>query len=345
MAIRQGDHLDGLGSSELRNFLLHMLSSDLTVEGTFGYDQATDTFRVRRASSTLVLGPLDKITLAEADVSLNSHKITSLSPGQAGTDGVNLNQLQDAIAGLAFKDSVRVATTATGTLATAFENGDTVDGVTLATGDRILIKDQSTASQNGIYVVAASGAPTRATDADSATDIRAATVFVEEGTANAGSLWTLQTDPPITLDTTSLTFVQFGAASSYTAGGGIGLTGSQFSVAAGTGLTQDADGLSLATPVTVANGGTGGANADDARTNLVALTRYAANIGNGSSSTITVTHSLNTLDILGVEVWDISSGEKEEVGWDKGSVNAVDVSFSYVPASASKRVVIAALKG
>lgn len=345
MTQRVGDHFDGLTSSELRNFLLHMLSSDLTVEGTFGYDQATDTLRVRRAATTLVLGDLSQITAPTGDVSLNSHKITSLSAGTAAGDAVNLAQLQDAIAGLSFKDSVRVATTANGALTTAFENGDAVDGVTLATGDRILLKDQSTGSQNGIYIVAASGAPTRADDANSSADLRGAAVFVEEGTNNAGTLWTMTTDPPITLETTSLAFVQFGSTSVYVAGGGIGLSGNTFSVAAGAGLTQDADGLSLEVPVTVARGGTGATDADAARTNLVALTRAVGTIGNGSSSTLTFTHSLNTLDILGVVVWDISSGEKEEVGWDKTSVNAVDVSFSYVPASNSKRVVVAALKG
>lgn len=105
------------------------------------------------------------------------------------------------------KDSVRVATTASGTLASSFENGDTVDGITLATGDRILLKNQSTASQNGIYTVNASGAPTRATDAD--TDAKVTPqmfVRVEEGTANANKVFYLATTGSITLDTTSLTF-------------------------------------------------------------------------------------------------------------------------------------------
>jgi hypothetical protein len=278
-------------------------------------------------------------------VSLGSQKITNLASGSAAADAVNYGQLQDAIAGLSWKDSVRAASTASGTLASAFENGDTLDGVTLATGDRILLKDQSTASENGLYTVNASGAPTRATDADSATDIRGAAVYVEEGTANAGTSWVLTTDPPITLGSTNLAFAQFASSTTYTAGGGIGLSGTVFSVAAGTGLTQDADGLSLTSPVGVSNGGTGATDADGARTNLVALTRYAATIGDSTNATISVTHSLNTLDLIGVEVWDISSGEKEDVGWDKTGVNAVDVSFSYIPGTNTKRVVIGALKG
>jgi hypothetical protein len=91
--------------------------------------------------------------------------------------------------GRSFKPSVRVATTAAGTLATSFENADTIDGVTLATGDRILIKDQAAATENGIYVVAASGAPTRATDLDTGDSAANSFVSVEEGTANESTAW------------------------------------------------------------------------------------------------------------------------------------------------------------
>jgi hypothetical protein len=119
-----------------------------------------------------------------------------------------------AVAGLSWKQSVRVATTAAITLASGAENGDTIDGVTLVTGDRILIKNQASASENGIYIVAASGAPTRATDADSASDIRQASVYVEEGTTNGDTQWVLTTNAPITLGSTSLSFAQL------TSGGG-----------------------------------------------------------------------------------------------------------------------------
>ena len=84
---------------------------------------------------------------------------------------------------------VRVATTANGNISTAFANGQTVDGLTLATGDRILIKDQSTQTQNGVYVVAASGAPTRAPDADGTAELNGAVVAVQDGTANRGTVW------------------------------------------------------------------------------------------------------------------------------------------------------------
>ena len=105
------------------------------------------------------------------------------------------------------KESVVCATTANGTLATAFENGDTVDGIVLATGNRILIKNQSAPAENGIYTVNASGAPTRATDFDSWTEIVGAFVSVESGTVNAGTQWLCNVVSGGTLNTTAITFV------------------------------------------------------------------------------------------------------------------------------------------
>lgn len=109
---------------------------------------------------------------------------------------------------------VRVATTANGTLATAFENGDTVDGVALVTGDRILLKDQSAGAENGIYTVNASGAPTRATDYDSQSDVLGSLVFVTNGTANADTAWLCTTNATITVGSTALVFAAFGVSSS-----------------------------------------------------------------------------------------------------------------------------------
>jgi hypothetical protein len=95
-------------------------------------------------------------------------------------------QYVDAIAnGLKWKPAVRVATAAAGTLISDFEAGDTVDGVVIASFDRILIKNQVDASENGIYVVAAIGAPIREPDADVFGELNGAVVFVQEGTANA----------------------------------------------------------------------------------------------------------------------------------------------------------------
>lgn len=135
------------------------------------------------------------------------------------------------LTGLKWKSAVRVATTAAGTLATSFENGDSVDGVTLATGDRILIKNQSTATENGIYIVAALGAPTRSIDTDSGAELEGAAVLVREGTINADTQWVCSNDGAITLGVTNIAFVQLAGAGTYTADGtSLQLSGNVFSV-------------------------------------------------------------------------------------------------------------------
>jgi len=125
-----------------------------------------------------------------ADQSMGGNQLTSVGDPATGTDAANKNYVDAVAQGLNVKLSVRVATTAAGTLATDFENGDTIDGIVLATGDRILIKNQAAASADGIYVVAASGAPSRAADADAFAELqKGAFVIVEEGTANGATAW------------------------------------------------------------------------------------------------------------------------------------------------------------
>lgn len=197
-----------------------------------------------------------------------------------------------ARSGLDVKQSVRVATTAALTLSSDLEDGDTVDGITLATGDRVLVKNQDTASENGIYVVAASGAPTRASDFDSSDEVTAgAFTFVEEGTANADSGWVLTTDGSITVGTTGLAFAQFSGTGSITAGDGLSKSGSTLNVNVDDSTIEiNADALRIkttytgqtsittlgtvttgtweATDIAIAHGGTGASDAASARTNL-----------------------------------------------------------------------------
>ena len=107
-----------------------------------------------------------------------------------------------------WKTSVRCATTANGTLSSAYANSSTVDGVTLATGDRVLLKDQTSGSENGIYVVQASGSPVRASDAWSGAELVGASAWVSEGTTNADTIWACTTNAPITINSTSLAWVR-----------------------------------------------------------------------------------------------------------------------------------------
>lgn len=153
-------------------------------------------------------------------LNLGSQLITNVLTPSAGTDAANKNYVDTAITNVTSlftsKGTVRVATTANGTLATAFANGQTVDGVTLATGDRILLKNQTSAAENGIYTVNASGAPTRATDMDVWTEVPGAWVTVQEGTAGADTTWLSTANQGGTLNTTSITWTNPITSGGYT---------------------------------------------------------------------------------------------------------------------------------
>lgn len=133
--------------------------------------------------------------------------IATVTGLQAALDA-NAAAITAAVAGLDLKASCRVATTANITIATALNHGDTLDGITLATGDRVLVKNQSSAAQNGIYIVGAS--PARATDFDAWLEIPGALVAVEVGTAGADTVWLCSADQGGTLGSTAITFTQFG---------------------------------------------------------------------------------------------------------------------------------------
>ena len=169
-----------------------------------------------------------------ADVTLNQSLQTTDTPTFA-TPTANghaaIKSYVDSVAqGLDVKGSVRAATTANGTLASAFANGQAVDGITLATGDRILLKNQTTDSENGIYTVNASGAPTRATDFDANTEVKGAFFFVEEGTTNANNGFVCTNTGTISIGVTSLTFSQFSGAGQITDGTGLTKSGNTLSV-------------------------------------------------------------------------------------------------------------------
>lgn len=184
---------------------------------------------------------LDQFAVPTAAVSLNSQKITNLADPVAATDAANKQYVDSARSGLDVKDSCRVATTANITLS----GTQTIDGVAVIAGDRVLVKDQSTASQNGIYVCA-SGAWSRSTDADTSAEVTSGMyVFVAEGTVNADSGWVLTTDDPITLATTNLAFVQFSGAGQIVAGAGLTKSGNTINAVAGTGIVVNADDIAL----------------------------------------------------------------------------------------------------
>lgn len=288
--------------------------------------------------------------LSQLDV--NNNRIVAVADPSNATDAANKQYVDNYVQGLAFKDEVAVATTAAGTLATSFANGQSVDGYTLVTGDRILVKNQAAGAENGIYVVNSSGTPTRATDANAGVELRQATVRVINGTTNANTQWTCNNTGTITLDTTALVFVASGAGSTYTAGNG--LTGtSTFSVLPnGTSIDVSASGVKIADAaggngLTVSSGvlavgaGTGISVAADSVgiDTSVVVRKYAANIGNGSLTSIPVTHGLGTQDVT-VSVKDASTHAGVLVDWTATDANTVTFVFAVAPASNAYRAVI-----
>ncbi len=182
-------------------------------------------------STTNTNGNLNLDPNGTGTVDVSSARITSVATPTGGTDAANKNYVDAQLQGLDVKNSVRVATTANGTLSSAFANGQTVDGITLATNDRILIKDQSTGSENGIYTVNASGAPTRATDFDADSEVTGGTFFfVEEGTVNADNGFVMTNDGSVTVGTTALVFTQFSGAGQVIAGAALTKSGNTLNV-------------------------------------------------------------------------------------------------------------------
>lgn len=159
------------------------------------------------------------------DISNGGFKITNVAEPTLSTDAATKNYVDSVAQGLDVKASVVVSTTANITLS----GTQTIDGVAVAAGDRVLVKNQTTASANGIYVVAA-GAWTRATDADTWAKLVSAFVFVEKGTVGADTGWVSTIDSGGTLGSTAVTFSQFSGAGTYTAGTGLTRTGTQFSI-------------------------------------------------------------------------------------------------------------------
>ncbi len=227
---------------------------------------------------------LDQMTAPSAAVSFNSQKITNLADPTADADAANKGYVDGVAQGLDVKDSVVATTTANGTLSTAFANGQSIDGVTLQTGDRILIKNQSTASQNGIYNVNASGAPSRATDMATGGNAAGAFVFVEQGTTNAenGFVCTSDTGSAV-VGTNNLTFAQFSGAGQIIAGDGLDKSGNTLSVdlkangglvIESTELAVKLDASSITGTLAIGDGGTGATTASAALTAL-GLSNYA----------------------------------------------------------------------
>jgi hypothetical protein len=181
----------------------------------------------------------------------NQNVVNVADPTQ-NTHAANKQYVDGVARGLRWKESVVAASTATVVIATALENGDSLDGVTLVTGDRVLLKDQSTASENGIYIVAASGAASRAADLAATSDAKGIAITVTSGSVNNDRVY-IQTEVPAVVGTNDLSFSQLGGGgTTYSAdGNGIEESGTVFSLelATNSALSKSSSGLTVASSI------------------------------------------------------------------------------------------------
>jgi len=254
---------------------------------------------------------------------LQAQKIINLADPSAATDAVTKQYADNLLlGGTKWKNPVRIATTTTGLLSSAFANGQTIDGVILATGDRILIKNQTTGSENGIYTVSATGAPTRSSDADSTGELTpGTTVYVTEGTTNGDKAFSITSDAAITIGTTAITWGQVGGGQTYTASNGVVLNSNNFA-----GVVTPSGGVLV---------GISGFSID---TSIVAR-KFSANVGNGSSTSISITHNLGTQDIV-VSIREIATNSGVLTDWVATDTNTVTLTFATAPASSAFRVTV-----
>jgi len=251
----------------------------------------------------------------------NNVRITNLPDGVAAQEPATVAQLRAGIEGINWKASVRVSTQGNISLAAP---GATIDGITMATSDRFIARSQTAAAENGIYIWNGAATPaTRALDMNSAVEVEQATTTVEEGT-NAGTTYR-QTAVNVTLGTTSLAWATFGttspAASETVAG--VAELATQAEVNAG------ADASRIVTPATLA-------------ASVFGTKKFNADIGDGSATSIAVTHNLNTRDVE-VEVYRNSGNfDTVMVETQRTSVNAVTLLFDVAPASNAFRVLVRA---
>lgn len=251
----------------------------------------------------------------------NTSRIVNLPDGVSPQDAATVAQLQSAVEGLAWKDSARVAAQANTNLAAP---GATVDGITLVANDRVLIRAQTVGAENGIYIFnGASVAMTRALDANTAPELEQAVVTVEEGTSNGVSY--RQTAVNFALGTTSVVWAAFGTSAGPASASSAGIVQLATQVEVDSGV----DALKVLTPATLAG-------------SVFGTRKVNQNIGDGSATSYTVTHNLNTRDVK-VDVYRNSGnfdGVLAEV--QRTTVNSITILFDVAPAANAFRVLVRA---
>jgi hypothetical protein len=194
------------------------------VLGQSGNNSVAEIALANRHLSTEVYGNITGLGQQIQALDMGANRITNIKLlPTSGNEAASKQYVDDKSAGLLWKDSVRLASDGPETLANLIA-GYMFDGIALLDGDRILLKDQAAAEENGVYVVngaVAMVAGDRASDMDASPEFPGAAMFAREGTLNADSGWVCTSDSVTTLNTDAVNFVQFSALSSYTGGSGI----------------------------------------------------------------------------------------------------------------------------
>jgi hypothetical protein len=245
-------------------------------------------------------------------------KVTNLPTPSASGDAASKSYVDSLIEGLAWKDSCRVATQSNLNLTSP---GATIDGISMASQDRILVRSQNTTSENGIYVWNGSAvAATRALDASTFPELEQAVTTVEEGTSAATTYRQDQING--TIDSSTISWVTFGtaapAASESTAG--IAELATQAETDAGT------DDLRIVTPLKLA-------------TWSGRIKKYSVSIGDGSATSYTVTHNLASRDVQ-VTVYNASTYDEVITDVTHATTNTLTIVFATAPGSNAYRVVV-----
>ncbi|AKJ72341.1 head decoration [Gordonia phage GMA4] len=266
--------------------------------------------------AAVIASRLDEFAAPTTAVSMGTQRITNLATGTGAADAVTKAQL-DAVAavanaaasGIAIKNAVRAVAKTNITLTGA----QTIDGVAVVAGDRVLVAGQTSAAANGIYLAAA-GAWSRTTDADETGELAPGTlVAVREGTTEADTLWGLVSDAAITVGTTNQTWTRMVAGSTgeiITAGNGLTKTGNTLSVLpkASGGITVDGTGIAVDSTIA----------------------RTASGTVPAGSTNATITHNLGT-DSAQITIWEASTGKQVMVEIAKSGANAVVATFKTAP--------------